>query len=120
MKAPYPIFEKWLRVVDWTLDVTEKFPKSVRFSLAGRIASIALDAMEGIIEAIYTGRKLHLLKSVNLHIEKLRILFRISRERRHITPNQYEFISGELNSAGMMVGGWIKSEARRKSLPPGD
>jgi flagellar biosynthesis/type III secretory pathway protein FliH len=75
-KEDYPVFEKWSKILDWILDTVEKFPKSARFSLASRIANIALDVMEKIIEAIYTKKRLYILRNINLYIEKLRVLFR--------------------------------------------
>lgn len=116
MKEKYPIFEKWTKILDWILDTAEKYPKSVRFTLSGRIANISLDIIEKIVEAIYTKRRLYILRSINLYIEKLRVLFRISMERKYISMKQYEFISTELNEAGMMIGGWQRSEAGRKSV----
>lgn len=102
--------------MDWILSTVEKYPKSVRFTLATKIANMGLDVMEKIIEAIYTKRRLYILRSINLYIEKLRIFFRISMERRYISINQYEHITRELNEVGMMVGGWLKVEADRKSV----
>ena len=116
MKGEYPIFEKWSKVLDWILDTVEKFPKNVRFTLSGRIANIALDILEKIIEAIYTRNRWYILRTINLYIEKLRVLFRISFERKVISMKQYEFISIELNEAGMMIGGWQRVEAGRKSV----
>lgn len=117
MKDKYPVFEKWSRIIDWILTTVEKYPKNVRFTISGRIANIGLDVLEKITEAIYTRRRLHILRAINLYIEKLRVLFRISMERRYISARQYEFISTELNKAGMMIGGWQRSEAKRESVP---
>lgn len=116
MKEKYPIFERWFKILDWILTTVEKYPKSVRFTVSGRVANISLDVMEKIIEAIYTKKRLDILKDINLYIEKLRVLFRISMERKYISVRQYEFISNELNEAGMMIGGWQRNEADRKSL----
>lgn len=115
-KEDYPVFEKWSKILDWILDTVEKFPKSARFSLASRIANIALDVMEKIIEAIYTKKRLYILRDINLYIEKLRMLFRISMKRKYISFKQYEFISYELTNFGKMIGGWIKHEAKRKPV----
>lgn len=120
MKGEYPIFEKWSRVLDWILDTVEKYPKSVRFTLASRIANIALDILEKIIEAIYTRDRLYILRTINLYIEKLRVLFRISFERKYISMRQYEYISIELNETGMMVGGWQRVETSRKPVSSGN
>ena len=116
MNEAYPLFEKWTRILDWTLDVTEGYPKSVRFTLAGRIGNISLDVLEGIISAIYTKKRSDILRSLNLNLEKLRVLFRISMERRYISQSQFEYVIGELDQAGKMIGGWQKHEARGPSV----
>jgi len=108
MKEDYPLFVKWVDATDWILDTVEKFPKSVRFTLSGRIGNLTLDVMEGIIEAIYTKERAYILKQINLYIEKLRVLFRISHKRQYISGKQYEYVSELLNEAGRMVGGWKK------------
>ncbi len=116
MNEAYPVFEKWTKILDWTLGATESYPRSVRFTLASRIGNISLDVLEGIISAIYTRKRSHLLSALNLDIEKLRVLFRISMQRRYISQSQYEYIIGELNEAGKMIGGWQKHEARGQSI----
>tara|TARA_B100001971_G_C17968067_1_gene420893 strand:+ start:345 stop:680 length:336 start_codon:yes stop_codon:yes gene_type:complete len=108
MKENYPIFVKWIDTLDWILDRTEKFPKSVRFTFSSRIAQHSLDVLEGIVEAIYTKDRKHVLEKLNLYIEKLRVLFRISFKRRYLSSAQFEYISLQLNETGRMVGGWKK------------
>ena len=110
MKEDYPVFVKWSDATDWILDTVEKFPKSVRFTISTRISNITLDIMEGIIEAIYTKDRSYILERLNLYIEKLRVMFRISYKRRYISMNQYEFISEVLNETGKMIGGWKKTQ----------
>ncbi|MBN2374714.1 diversity-generating retroelement protein Avd [bacterium] len=109
MKEDFPLFVKWSEATDWILETTEKFPKSVRFTISGRIANMTLDVMEGIIEAIYTKERRHILERINLYIEKLRVMFRISYKRRYVSMSQYEYISGILDEAGRMIGGWKKT-----------
>jgi hypothetical protein len=108
VKEDYPIFVKWLAATDWILDTVEKYPKSVRLTMTTRIANLTLDVMEGIIEAIYTKQRSYILGKLNLYIEKLRILFRISFTRRYISKSQYEHVSTLLDETGRMVGGWRK------------
>ena len=110
MKEDFPIFVKWSDSTDWILDAVEKFPKSVRFTVSSRIGNITLDVMEGIIEAIYTKDRAYILKKINLYIEKLRVMFRISFKRSYISKRQYEHISVMLNETGKMIGGWRKSQ----------
>ena len=108
MREDYPIFVKWMDATDWILDTVEKYPKSVRFTLSGRIGNLTLDVLEGIIEAIYTKDRFHILRRINLYIEKLRVLFRISHSRQFVSTRQYEFIGEQLNETGRMIGGWMK------------
>ena len=70
MKEDYPIFVKWTDAADWILDTVEKFPKSARFTLAGRIGNLTLDVMQGIVEAIYTKHRSHILERVSLYIRR--------------------------------------------------
>jgi len=42
-------------------------------------------------------------------LDKLRILIRLSKDFKFISIRQYEFVSGEINEVGKMLGGWIKS-----------
>jgi len=109
MKEDYPVFVKWSDATDWILDTIEKFPKSVRFTISSRIGNLTLDIMEGIIEAIYTKNRAYILERINLYIEKLRVIFRISFKRRYISKNQYEYVSTMLNETGKMIGGWKKA-----------
>ncbi len=104
----YPLFEQWYKTMDWILDKTEKMPVSTRFSVANRIAAMAIDNIELITDAIYQKQKNESLEKINRNIEKLRILFRLCNDRHYISEKQYAFISQELNTSGKMVGGWLK------------
>ena len=108
MNKEYPIFIKWYKTLDLILDKCEKYPKSVRFTFSSRIANISLDTLEQIIEVIYSKNRIPLLQKVNLNLEKLRVLFRISFERHYLSEKQYEYIATEINETGKMAGGWIK------------
>lgn len=109
MKQNFPLYEQWFKTTDWILDKCDRLPKHTRFTVAGRMANLALDTLELLTEAAYFKQKIATLTRVNLHLEKLRLLFRLCFERRYISPTQYEFIQTEINTAGKMVGGWLKS-----------
>lgn len=106
---PPQLLEHWFKTTDWILDKCDRFPKQTRFTIAGRIGNLAVDVLELITEAAYSKEKRALLIQVNLRLEKLRLLFRLCHERRYINPVQYEFIQSEINTAGRMCGGWLKS-----------
>ena len=110
MKEDYPIFKKYYTTLDWILNTCEKYPKNVRFTFSSRIMNHSMDILELIIEAIYSPKNLRneKLQKINLHLEKLRVFFRLSHSRNYITVKQYAFISGEVEEIGKMVGGWMK------------
>jgi len=95
--------------VEYLLDVCGKFPKNVRFNLVDRITNISLNVLEHIIEAIYAKKKIEILGKANLDMEKIRALLQICINKKYISIGQYEHISVEINEAGKMLGGWVKS-----------
>jgi len=108
MNAP-TLLEHWYKTTDWVLDKCDRLPKHTRFTLAGRIANLALETLELITEAAYSKEKKALLTQVNLRLEKLRLLFRLCHDHQYISTAQYEFVQAEINTAGRMCGGWLKS-----------
>jgi len=96
------------------LDHTEKFPKKARFTFVTRIDNMMLDTLEDIIEARYTKNRGTILKRINIRIEKLRQILRISYDRHYLALNSYEFAMRKLNEAGKMTGGWIKQLSEPK------
>ena len=118
MTKDYPLFIKWRGLVSYLLDLSGKYPKNVRFNLCDRITNLSLDAMELIVEAIYTKQRSVPLKKLNLTLEKIRVLMQISKEMKHISLKQYHYIVSEINECGKMVGGWNKSQLLdREGMP---
>ncbi len=113
MTNKYPIFQHWYKTLSWILGSVEKFPKNARFSTASRIADISLDAMELVIEAIYSKNRKIILIKFNMNLEKLRVLFRISNDKRYISISQYEYVSNAIDKAGRMAGGWKKHNEKK-------
>lgn len=105
----YPLFEHWYKTSNWILDKCDAMPKHTRFTMAGRIANLALDTLDLINEAIYTKERQELLQRINLNLERLRIFFRLCHDRRYLSASQNLFIQQEINTAGRMCGGWMKA-----------
>lgn len=105
----YPLFAQWYKITDWLLTTTEAMPVKIRYSISNRIITLTMDNVEMITEAIYRKSKHGVLNKINLNIEKLRILLRICCDRRYISEKQFIYICEQLNTAGKMCGGWIKS-----------
>lgn len=108
-----PIFVKWLEFLKWLLPTLEKFPKKSRFTITNRIENMALDIVELLIEAKYSKEKRPILRKINLHLEKIRILLRISHEIKLISTKSYNFAGKGINDVGIMLGGWLKQQERK-------
>lgn len=68
--------------------------------------------MEDLVEARYSRRKVEILKRINLKLERLRVLLRISHELEYLPHRSYEFAMRSLDEVGRMVGGWIKQQEK--------
>ena len=111
MSSPfeYPLFEHWYKTMNWILDRCDRMPKHIRFTISGRIVLLTIEIAELIQDAIFNKERKVLLQKVNAHLQKLRLYFRLCKDRNYISFRQYEFISGQINKAGSMCGGWIKN-----------
>ncbi|MBU3915144.1 diversity-generating retroelement protein Avd [bacterium] len=100
------------------MDRSESFPKSVRFTLSSRLVNLSLDMIELIVEAIYSspGNRHAIINRMNLKLEQLRVLIRIAMDRKYLSFRQYEFIAGEINETGKMLGGWKKHETSKRTV----
>ena len=93
---------------------TDGFPKKARFTLVSRIDGLALDIAESLVDARYSKQRALILARINLDLEKLRILLRISYELRFLPHKGYESAMISINEVGRMLGGWIKSREIQK------
>jgi len=108
MLTDYPIFQKWYTTLNWILDKVETFPKSVRFTISTKISNISIEILELIIEMIYNKSKRDFLLEIILKLEKLRIFFRLTKDRTYLSIKQYEFVIRNIDEVGRMVGGMMK------------
>ena len=111
-RDPLPLFVHWEQTTGEVLDRTLKFPKAVRFTFAGRIDTLTLDILEAIVEACYSSgfRKQESLRTADLSLAKLRVLLRLSHDRRYLDRRGYEHVMRRIDEAGRMLGGWRKQQ----------
>lgn len=110
MNSEIPAVTKLYDIILWLMPQVEKFPRDLKFTLGDRVISTLLDSLEMIVEAAYSRDKQHLLRKLNLQLEKLRYLVRLSKDVKAMNIKKYAFISNEIDELGRMVGGWIKAE----------
>ncbi len=105
-----PALERAYQFLLWMIPTVEKFPRSQRFLLGDRIQGTALDLLEGLIEATYTREAAPILRRVNLRLEKLRFLFRLSKDLGYLDLRRYEHVARSVDEVGRLVGGWMKAD----------
>jgi len=109
------IVTKAYDVTSWLLQQVNTFPRAYRFVLGDRIASTALDILEGLVEASHRRDKRAVLDTVNLKLERLRYLIRMSKDLQLLSLRKYEYVAREMNEVGAMLGGWLKQQRSRES-----
>lgn len=110
--------EKNYQFLLWLIPTIEKFPRSHKFTLGDRIQSSALDVQEALIAATYSEKSSSHLYAANLHLEKLRMLMRLSHDLEFLDLRRYEFAARAIDEIGRMVGGWIKVNHAKKTQSP--
>lgn len=111
------LFAHWEGFLGWLLDHTQKFPKHLRFTLTGRIDNLALDIYTRIAEARYRRDRVALLERLNLDLELLRLLLRLARDRRVLDPHSFAYACEAIDTAGRMVGGWLRHQKAQADEP---
>lgn len=71
-----------------------------------KIDQLALTLLEQFVEAIYSSERRKLHSSVNINLEKLRVLLRLSRDRGQLSAQQLRHAVGEIDEIGRMWHGW--------------
>ncbi len=103
----------WERITVDLMARTERFPKSIRFTLSSRIEGAALDVLESLAEARFARgpRKRELLEGADGALARLRVLLRLAHRRGVLDHGGYEHVSRELVEAGRMLGGWRRERS---------
>lgn len=103
-----PVIEKAYDAILWFLPKLEGFPRGQKFLLGDRIETMLLDILELLIEANYSRARTEVLSRVNLKLDKLRFLMRISKDLHYIDLKAFEHQARLVDEIGRMVGGWFK------------
>lgn len=117
MTAEAPVLVEWERTIGEILDRTVRFPKVVRFTFSQRVDGLALDVLQGLVEARYArgGAKEQALLRVSQALVQLRALLRLSHQRKFLDHQSYEALSRQLEGTGRQVGGWLRDHRRRRA-----
>ena len=114
-RSEFQVIQRSFDFSKWLLAHTQKFPKSLRFSLAVRIESRMLEVLEAAVIANRRRERLQLLMRADESLESLRILVRLSHEMRVLASNSYEYAAKEMDEIGRLLGGWMRQQRRPTS-----
>ncbi len=105
-----PLFTKTYDLIRWIIEETTLFPKSQRFTIAQQIQNEALELLKSFISI---RRKLDVeinFKYADVHLETLRILFRLSKDLALLSMKKYEVVVKMLDEIGKLLGNWQKNK----------
>jgi hypothetical protein len=85
------------------------FPKSERFTLVADIKRLLIEILGQIVRANKTRNKLPILFDIDVNLEVLRSLLRLSTELKFLPFKKYELSSIMVCEVGKLLGGWIRS-----------
>lgn len=108
------LFEKWMDATAWLLEKTQRYPKTLRHSLATRTENLALGILEEITAAGFQSDKQAPLRRADEKLNRLRVLVRLAHELKALSHGHYEEAAQRMAEAGRILG------ALRHPRSPGD
>lgn len=89
--------------------VLRQFPKSEKYALAADIKNSMYKTLELIIVANKHYYKKNTLRELDVEVDKLKTLVRLSKDLGFLPFKKYKILTAYIVEIGKMVGGWIKS-----------
>jgi four helix bundle protein len=104
------IFTRTYDFISWLLPLAEKFPRSQRFVITGRLQNAALNFQESIIEAnaLRGASRAERLRLADAELRKVRLYLRLCEKWKWINAGQYHHVSVMVAEIGRLLGGWMK------------
>ncbi len=108
------IIQKTYDLIKYYVPIIERFPKVHKFTVGDRIINQLYDLLEGLIKAKYANNKLNLLIHLNVQLDILRHQTRLLLDFQLIALKRYHYISQQIDSIGIELGGWIKNQRKKE------
>lgn len=105
-----PIFHKLCSLYKILNSYHGTIPKMQRYTLWQRCENASLALLEQVISTShFEGEKrAQALHEISNNVDLLKVLIRLAKETRTITPKQYLEVQTLLQEIGKMIGGWLK------------
>ena len=98
----------WEKVLHQILDATQHYPKAVRHSFVHRIDGLVLDITQTMVSAQYSpmDKQVVLLEQLNIQLAQLKLLLRVSADRKYVSLGLLRDLIHELDGIGMQIYAW--------------
>lgn len=103
------IYQKYYDLMLYSLPIIGRFPKDQRFILGQQIENAMLEIGKMIVYANKLRQKKGKLYEIDIELEKLRFLIRLSKDLKIMTVSKYGHHCERLDEIGRLLGGWIKA-----------
>jgi four helix bundle protein len=108
-KEELKILQKCYDMINYAYEPLKQVNKSERYAIVADIKNSMYALLKLIIRANKRYYKKTTLQDIDIEIEHLRYLVRLSKDLGYFPSKHYEIWSKKLDEMGKMTGGWIKS-----------
>lgn len=103
------IYQKHYDLMVYSFPIIGRFPKEQRFVLGQQIENAMLAIGMMIVHANKLRSKREKLHELDIALEKLRFLIRLSKDLKMMSIAKYGQHCERLDEIGRLLGGWLKS-----------
>lgn len=103
------IYQKHYDMMLYSLPIIGRFPKDQRFILGQQIENQMIEIAKMIVHANKLRQKKGKLYEIDIELEKLRFLIRLSKDLKIMTVSKYGHHCERLDEIGRLLGGWLKT-----------
>lgn len=110
------IYQKYLELIYYSIDIVRKYPKCENFSLVKEIKNslyVGLRNMMYAIKSYNKQDKLRYLNELDINLNLLKVQIRLSYKYKYISLQNYRAWSVIITDICNMLGGWIISCQKR-------
>lgn len=110
------IYQKHYDLMLYSFPIIGRFPKEQRFVLGQQIENAMLDIGQMIVHANKLRNKREKLYELDIALEKLRFLIRLSKDLKMMSISKYGHHCERIDEIGKLLGGWLKSSVPDHSV----
>jgi len=103
------IYQKHYDLMLYSFPIIGRFPKDQRFTLGQQIENQMLDIGKMIVHANKLKQKRGKLYEIDIELEKLRLLIRMTKDLKLMSISKYGNHCERIDEIGKLLGGWLKA-----------